>query len=198
MSEKYSQLRAQYASAGTSKAPLIQSFHALAALRICAITEQCKKRGQLNPNQGTFDMPSFRCLLRPGDLGKKNLCCYIFIHFLTFISIFFVQGTEILNKSGYRIPFNEQYRAYEKVRELIPSNVQKQANRYDMGWYDNIWGMLMMNCVNGGGVSSTGEVTSVCLMRAGSFINHSTTNHNAVLLPPRDVHKRLAFIGKII
>ena len=172
MSQKYALLRSQYASAGTSSAPLIQSFHVLAALRICAITEQCKKRGELNPTQGTFDMPSFRCLLRPGDLGRT-----------------------VLHKSGYRIPFNAQYRAYEKVRELIPSNVQKQANRYDMGWYDNIWGMLMMNCVNGGGVTATGEVTSVCLMRAGSFINHSTLNHNAILLPQRDEQNRLAFIA---
>ena len=52
-----------------------------------------------------------------------------------------------------------------------------------------------MNCVNGGGVTATGEVTSVCLMRAGSFINHSTENHNAVLLPQRDGTKRLAFIA---
>ena len=171
MSEKYSKLRSQYA--GTKNAPLIQSFHVLAALRICAITEQCKKRGELNPNQGTFDMPSFRCLLRPGDLGL-----------------------DVLNKSGYRLPFNEQYRAYEQVREIMPTNISKQVNRYDMRWYDNIWGLLMMNCVNGGGVAATGEVTSVCLMRAGSFINHSTTNYNAVLLPNRDKQKRLCFTGK--
>ena len=67
----------------------------------------------------------------------------------------------------YRLPFNEQYRAYEQVRDLMPSHLQKNANLYGMDWYDNIWGMLMMNCVNGGGVTATGEVTSVCLMRAG-------------------------------
>ena len=70
----------------------------------------------------------------------------------------------------YRLPFNEQYRAYEQVRDLLPSRLQKNANLYGMDWYDNIWGMLMMNCVNGGGVTATGEVTSVCLMRAGKAI----------------------------
>ena len=172
MSEKYALLRSQYASAGTADAPLIQSFHVLAALRICAITEQCKKRGELDPNQCTFDMPAFRCLLRPGDLGE-----------------------ETLSMSGFRVPFNKQYRAYEKVRETLPSSLRKQVNGYDLGWYDNIWGLLMMNCVNGGGVQSTGEVTSVCLMRAGSFINHSTNNHNAVLLPQRDHNQNLGFVA---
>ena len=58
---------------GVANAPLIQSFHVLAALRICAITEQCKKRGELAPLDSTFDMPTFRCLLRPGDLGAALL-----------------------------------------------------------------------------------------------------------------------------
>ena len=44
-------------------------------------------------------------------------------------------------------------------------------------------------------MTATGEVTSVCLMRAGSFINHSTENHNEILLPQRDGTKRLAFIA---
>jgi len=172
MSAKYALLRSQYNSAGSKQAPLTQSFHVLASLRICAITEQCKKRGELPPSQSTFDMPSFRCLLRPGDLGAN-----------------------ILERSGFRLPFMDQYRAYEKVRDILPEALQKRANEYDMAWYDNIWGSLMMNCVNGGGVTATGEVTSVCLMRAGSFINHSTENHNAVLLPQRDGTKRLAFIA---
>jgi|TARA_B100000795_G_scaffold269352_1_gene258488 hypothetical protein len=172
MSEKYALLKSQYAAAGSKEAPLIQSFHVLAAIRICAITEQCKKRGELDLNQGTFDMPAFRCLLRPGDLGKK-----------------------ILDMSGFRVPFNEQYRAYEKVRDILPSNLKKKVSAYDLGWYDNIWGFLMMNCVNGGGVEMTGEVTSVCLMRAGSFINHSTENHNCVLLPQRDYNRNLGFVA---
>ena len=95
-----------------SPAPLTQSFHVLAALRIVAITEQCKKRGELAPwdgkkvtmfdvtlannissprvsfsvSPGTFDMPTFRCLLRPGDLGAAvlNKSGYVLVlHFLS-------------------------------------------------------------------------------------------------------------------
>ena len=35
----------------------------------------------------------------------------------------------------YRLPFNEQYRAYEQVRDLLPSHLQKNANLYGMDWY---------------------------------------------------------------
>ena len=35
----------------------------------------------------------------------------------------------------YRLPFNEQYRAYEQVRDLLPSRLQKNANLYGMDWY---------------------------------------------------------------
>jgi hypothetical protein len=35
----------------------------------------------------------------------------------------------------YRLPFNEQYRAYEQVRDLMPSRLQKNANLYGMDWY---------------------------------------------------------------
>ena len=111
MSAKYALLRSQYNSAGSKQAPLTQSFHVLASLRICAITEQCKKRGELPPSQSTFDMPSFRCLLRPGDLGAN-----------------------ILERSGFRLPFMDQYRAYEKVRDILPEALQKRANEYDMAW----------------------------------------------------------------
>lgn len=111
MSAKYALLRSQYNSAGSKQAPLTQSFHVLASLRICAITEQCKKRGELPPSQSTFDMPSFRCLLRPGDLGAN-----------------------ILERSGFRLPFMDQYRAYEKVRDILPEALQKRVNEYDMAW----------------------------------------------------------------
>ena len=60
-------------------------------------------------------------------------------------------------------------------------------------WYDNIC-MLMMNSVNGGGVPETGEVTSVCLMRAGSFVNHSDDPCCAIL-PNRDGYSNIAFIA---
>ena len=55
-------------------------------------------------------------------------------------------------------------------------------------------GMLMMNSVNGGGVPETGEVTSVCLMRAGSFVNHSDDPCCAIL-PNRDGYSNIAFIA---
>ena len=34
----------------------------------------------------------------------------------------------------------------------MPENLRNDANLFGFEWYDNIWGMLMMNSVNGGGV----------------------------------------------
>ena len=171
MSQRYSQLRAELSSMNKDAAYLPRSFHVLAACRIAAITMQCKRRGELLPHEGTFDMPAFASLMRPGDVGR-----------------------DVLYQSHFRLPFNDQYRAFEQCREVLPRELRYDTNLFGFGWYDNIWGMLMMNCVNGGGSMKTGEVTSVCLMRAGSFVNHSE-NPNCAILPNRDTNGNIAFVA---
>ena len=65
--------------------------------------------------------------------------------------------------------------------------------RFDFAWYDNVWGMLMLNCIAGSGLSKS-SVESVCLMRLGSFINHSDEPN--IELYPNSESGRLAFVSK--
>jgi hypothetical protein len=171
MSERYAQLRSDFSNMSKDSAALPRSFHVLAACRIAAITMQCRRRGELRPHEGTFDMPAFASLMRPGDLGR-----------------------DVLDRAGFRLPFSEQYRAFEQCREVLPETLRNDVNLFGFEWYDSIWGTLMMNSVNGGGVLETGEVTSVCLMRAGSFVNHSNDPCCAIL-PNRDGYRNIAFIA---
>ena len=68
-------------------------------------------------------MPAFASLMRPGDLGR-----------------------DVLDRAGFRLPFSEQYRALSNA-EVLPENLRNDANLFGFEWYDNIWGMLMMNSV---------------------------------------------------
>ena len=65
--------------------------------------------------------------------------------------------------------------------------------RFDFSWYDNVWGMLMLNCIAGNEVSSN-AVNSVCLMRLGSFINHCDEPN--IELHPNMESGTLAFVLK--
>ena len=115
MSERYAQLRSDFANMSKDAAALPRSFHVLAACRIAAITMQCRRRGELLPHEGTFNMPAFASLMRPGDLGR-----------------------DVLDRAGFRLPFSEQYRAFEQCREVLPENLRNDANLFGFEWYDNI------------------------------------------------------------
>ena len=47
--------------------------------------------------------------MRPGDLGR-----------------------DVLDRAGFRLPFSEQYRAFEQCREVLPENLRNDANLFGM------------------------------------------------------------------
>ena len=112
----------------------------------------------------TFDVPAFRCLSRPSDLGDKKLF-----------------------DTQFKIPFAERYNQFITVRNILG---RLDDGRFDFGWYDNVWGMLMLNCISGN--SDNGVVKSVCLMRLGSFINHGN-DPNLALVPSKGENGILKF-----
>ena len=73
-------------------------------------------------------MPGFRCLLRPSDLGDEKM-----------------------NDIQFKVPFTERYNQYVTIKEILEDF---NDGRFDFSWYDNVWGMLMLNCITGNEVSS--------------------------------------------
>ena len=64
--------------------------------------------------------------------------------------------------------------------------MQNDIVKFGFEWFSNIWGALMTNSINGNGASNAQPC--VCLMRLGSFINHSD-DPNLTLLPGRDAQR---------
>ena len=150
------------------KCPIASSFHPLAAIKIAAATLAYEEAyGNQVKKVDTFDVPAFRCLVRPSDLGDEKL------HDLQF-----------------KVPFTERYNQYVTVKGILN---EVNDGRFDFSWYDNVWGMLMLNCIAGNEISTT-SVESVCLMRLGSFINHH--NEANIELHPNIGSGSLAFISK--
>lgn len=162
-------LRTGLANIGEEECPLASSFHPLAAIKIAAATLAYEKVFLESPSGcdnatklDTFDVPAFRCLMRPSDLGDGKLY-----------------------DAQFKVPFAERYNQYTNVREILG---ELEDGRFDFDWYDNIWGMLMLNCISG----NNGDC--VCLMRLGSFINHSN-DPNIALMPTKADGGALRFVA---
>jgi|EP00945_MAST-04E_sp_MAST-4E-sp1_P002115 hypothetical protein len=163
--KRMKELRDGLADLGEEESPISSSFHPLAAIKIAAATLAFEKEYG-NASEGTassmvrldtFDVPAFRCLARPSDLGDEKL--------------FDIQ---------FKVPFAERYNQYMTVRNILG---RLDDGRFDFGWYDNVWGMLMLNCISGNcGITDVTNRRCVCLMRLGSFINHSN-DPNLALVP---------------
>ena len=165
---KTKELRDGLAEMGEEECPIASSFHPLAAIKIAAATIAYEKEfGCENETIGTFDVPGFRCLLRPSDLGDEKM-----------------------NDIQFKVPFTERYNQYVTIKEILEDF---NDGRFDFSWYDNVWGMLMLNCIAGNEVSSN-TVNSVCLMRLGSFINHCDEPN--IELHPNTESGTLAFVSK--
>ena len=166
--KKMKELRDGLAEIGQEKCPIASSFHPLAAVKIAAATLAYEDAfADENEKINTFDVPAFRCLVRPSDLGDEKL-----------------------NDIQFKVPFTERYNQYVTIKGILE---EINDGRFDFSWYDNVWGMLMLNCIAGNEVSKT-SVESVCLMRLGSFINHSDESN--IELHPNTTTGSLAFISK--
>ncbi len=146
-----------------SQGNIAETFHGAAAIKIAAATMLARRRGDIGRAAGTFDLPAFYLLSRPGDLG-----------------------TERLRKAAFKIPFAERYAQFEGVRDVLGQDVQKDIVKFGFEWFTNIWGTLMTNSINGNGASNAPPCVN--LMRLGSFINHSD-DPNLKLLPGRDAQR---------
>lgn len=167
--KRLKELRTGLDHAGTDDCPIASSFHPLAAIKIAAATlayektfTECNKDSENLMKLDTFDVPAFRCLIRPSDLSHQKLY-----------------------EMQFKVPFAERYNQYTNVRDILG---ELEDGRFDFGWYDNVWGMLMLNCISG----NSGE--SVCLMRLGSYINHSN-EPNLVLMPHKNGEGALQFMS---